>query len=84
MGVGCHLAHDFDGGGELGAAACRCISTPATLGQLQEPAGPGRGDCDRSMGPWDRWRDRRPGGGILTRKWPTLFRVDDLPLRHVG
>eukprot|EP00964_Phaeocystis_antarctica_P129212 scaffold93063_cov72-Phaeocystis_antarctica.AAC.1 len=24
------------------------------------------------------------GGAILTRKWPTLFRVDDLPLRHVG
>ena len=42
MGVGCHLAHDFDGGGELGAAACRCISAPATLGRLQETAGLGR------------------------------------------
>ena len=26
--------------GELGAAACRCISAPATLGRLQELAGP--------------------------------------------
>eukprot|EP00964_Phaeocystis_antarctica_P046260 scaffold26717_cov38-Phaeocystis_antarctica.AAC.1 len=34
-----------------------------------------------SLGPMAR---PPAGGGILTRKWPTLFRVDDLPLRHVG
>ena len=39
MGVSCHL-HALDSGCELGAAACRCISAPATLGRLQELAGP--------------------------------------------
>ena len=62
MGVSCHLAHALDSGGELGAAACRCISAPATLGRLQELSGPGCGDCDRGRGPWERWRDRRPEG----------------------
>eukprot|EP00964_Phaeocystis_antarctica_P021152 scaffold11711_cov110-Phaeocystis_antarctica.AAC.1 len=42
MGVSCHLAHALDSGGELGAAACRCIPRHAGPAAGAGWAGPWR------------------------------------------
>ena len=85
MGVSCHL-HALD---RVGAKR-RAWGGGMPLHQRPRHAGPAAGagwaslgDCDRGRGPWERWRPPA-GSAILTRKWPTLFRLDHLPLRHVG